>query len=250
LVIPPARYVLNKEHKVALCDFLRGVKFPDGFASNIARCVTKDGCKVQGLKTHDCHILMQILPAGIRGFVDKHIYEAIAELGNFFRELCSRNLKIDVVKRLKTDIQVILCKLEKIFPPAFFDVMVHLAVHLPDDALLRGPVQYGWMFPIERHLCTLKGFVRNRARPEGSIAEAYVAAEAMTFCSRYMNDVETRFNRDINNIDGPLDGDISVFMHDVKLIGRNRTSYMKDEEMEKLVWYVLNNSLEAEPYLQ
>jgi hypothetical protein len=29
--------------------------------------------------------------------------------------------------------------------------MVHLAVHLPDEALLRGPVQYGWMYPIERH---------------------------------------------------------------------------------------------------
>jgi hypothetical protein len=49
---------------------------------------------------------------------------------------------------------VILCKLEKIFPSSFFDVMVHLCVHLPDEALLRGPVQYGWMYPIERRLGT------------------------------------------------------------------------------------------------
>jgi hypothetical protein len=41
---------------------------------------------------------------------------------------------------MKTEIPVILCKFEKIFPPAFFDVMVHLAVHLPDEAMLRGPV--------------------------------------------------------------------------------------------------------------
>ena len=47
--------------------------------------------KVQGLKTHDCHILLQrILPAGMRGFLDSDIYEAIAELGKFFRELCSK----------------------------------------------------------------------------------------------------------------------------------------------------------------
>lgn len=46
---------------------------------------------------------------------------------------------------------LILCKLEKIFPPAFFDIMVHLAVHLPREAKLVGPVGYRWMYPIERY---------------------------------------------------------------------------------------------------
>ncbi|XP_066323971.1 uncharacterized protein [Miscanthus floridulus] len=99
-----------------------------------------------------------IIPTGLRGLVRKDVYEAVAEIETFFRELCSRNLRIDVVKRLKQEIPLILCKLEKIFPPAFFDVMVHLAVHLPDEALLRGPIQYGWMYPIERRLGTLKNF--------------------------------------------------------------------------------------------
>jgi hypothetical protein len=92
---------------------------------------------------------------------------------------------LDVLQKLKTNILIILCKLEKIFPPAFFDVMVHLAVHLPEEAILRGPVQYGWMYPVERRLCTLKHSVRNQARPEGSIAEAYVANESLTFFYRY-----------------------------------------------------------------
>jgi hypothetical protein len=51
------------------------------------------------------------------------------------------------------------------------------------------------MDPVERRLGTLKNFVRNRARPEGSIAEAYVANDTLTFCSRYMEDVETKFNQ-------------------------------------------------------
>ena len=42
------------------------------------------------------------------------------------------------------------------------------------------------MYPIERRLGTFKGYVRNRARPKGSIAEAYIATEAMTFCSKYI----------------------------------------------------------------
>ena len=109
------------------------------------------------------------------------IYEAVAELGNFFRELCCKTLKLSVLKRLENEIPIILCKLEKIFPPAFFTVMVHLCIHLPKEAMLRGPVHYGWMYPVERRLLTCKRSVRNTARPEGSIAEAYVVDECLTF---------------------------------------------------------------------
>ncbi|CAN1791692.1 hypothetical protein LINPERHAP1_LOCUS19427, partial [Linum perenne] len=72
--------------------------------------------------------------------------------------------------------------------------MVHLAVHLPHEAKLGGPVQYRWMYPIERFLGTLKGFVRNKAHPEGSIAESYIVNECLTFCSMYLDGIETQFN--------------------------------------------------------
>jgi len=72
--------------------------------------------------------------------VRKDVYEVLAELGRFFRQLCSKTVKADALHQMKNNIVIILCKLEKIYPPAFFDVMVHLAVHLPDEALLRGPV--------------------------------------------------------------------------------------------------------------
>ncbi|CAN1325054.1 hypothetical protein LINPERPRIM_LOCUS33363, partial [Linum perenne] len=61
--------------------------------------------------------------------------------------------------------------MEMIFPPAFFTVMVHLVLHLVDEVRRGGPVQYRWMYPIERYLGKLKTFVGNRAHPEGSIAE-------------------------------------------------------------------------------
>ncbi|XP_066310955.1 uncharacterized protein [Miscanthus floridulus] len=235
---PPAPYVLGKDQKIEFCKFLKGIKFPDGYAANLARYISEDGSKEQGkLKTHSCHILLQrIIPTGLRGLVRKDVYEAVAELGTFFRELCSRNVRIDVVKWLKEEIPLILCKLEKIFPPAFFDVMVHLAVHLPDEALLRGPIQYGWMYPIERRLGTLKNFVRNRARPEGSIAEAYMASDTLTFGSRYMEDIDNRFNHD-DGSDGemPLPDDISVFKHGVTLVGSTRSQYIDDVDLNKLV---------------
>ncbi|KAL5651341.1 hypothetical protein ACJX0J_036799, partial [Zea mays] len=69
------------------------VKFPDGYASNLAKSITSDGCNLQGLKTHDCHILLQrILPVDIRGIMHRDIYEAITELAQFFQQLCAKTL--------------------------------------------------------------------------------------------------------------------------------------------------------------
>ncbi|KAI5323212.1 hypothetical protein L3X38_032284 [Prunus dulcis] len=84
--------------------------------------------------------------------------------------------------QLRHDIVQVLCKFEMIFPPAFFTSMMHVMVHLPEEALLAGPVNYHWMYPIERLLGELKKSVRNRAKPEGSIIEAWVQYESLTFC--------------------------------------------------------------------
>jgi hypothetical protein len=106
------------------------------------------------------------------------------------------------------------------FPPAFFDVMVHLAVHLPEEARLRGHVHYGWMYLVQRRLYTLKRYLRNGAEPEGSIAEGYVADECLTFFSIYMDDVNTVYNKEPRNSDfEDLDAyDVQVFGHGVKFI--------------------------------
>lgn len=98
---PRTCYVLKPEDKKKFLQFVSNVGFPDGYASNISTCVNMEGAgSMQGLKTHDCHILLQrILPAGIRGLVRKDVYEVLAELGKFFRQLCSKTLKIDALKK-------------------------------------------------------------------------------------------------------------------------------------------------------
>ena len=129
--------------------------------------------------------------------------------------------------------------------------MMHLAIHLLDEALLRGPVQFGWMYPIERRLYTLKCYVRNRARPEGSIAEAYVADECLTFCSKYMDDVETIFNREPRN-KGFSDEEaygVDVFGHGVHFTSANELVY-DENSFEQMVWYVLNNCSQVEKYVK
>ena len=54
--LPPALYFLDKDDNKILCQFLHGMKMPDGFVSNIRRCVDVNACKVSGPKTHDYHV--------------------------------------------------------------------------------------------------------------------------------------------------------------------------------------------------
>ena len=46
-----------------------------------------------------------------------------------------------------------------------------------------------------RYLGSLKAYVKNKARPEGSIAEGYIVNECLTFYSMYLHGIETKFNR-------------------------------------------------------
>ena len=77
--------------------------------------------------------------------------------------ICSRALRISDLEKAKDDIILILSKLETIFPPVFFDIMVHLVVHFPEEAIRGGLVHLWWMYLFERFLGSLKKFVRNRA---------------------------------------------------------------------------------------
>ena len=41
-----------------------------------------------------------------------------------------------------------------------------------------------------------------------------------------------------------------MFMHGVKLMGGSSVDRASDEDLEKLVWYVLNNCDEVYPYVE
>lgn len=252
IVKPHACYTLSRDEKHEFLKFIESVCFPDGFATNISNGVNYKEGKIAGLKSHDLHILLQrILLIGMRGFLHEDFYQVLLQLGSFFRQLCSKTLKLDVLEKLEKQIVIVLCKLEMILPPAFFDVIVHLAVHLPEQARLGGPVQYRWMFFVERFLGSLKGMMSNRARPEGSIAESYIMKECSTFFSMYLHGIETRFNRAERNYDGerPPLGLYSVFSTRFRAFGHKDCVILTQDQYDSLCWYVLNNCEELQQYI-
>ncbi|KAL3618473.1 hypothetical protein CASFOL_037555 [Castilleja foliolosa] len=190
--LPPACYTLSKKEKLQFCNFFKGIKVPTGFSSNVKSLVNLSELKLQGMKSHDCHIVMQeLLPIAIRGILPKHVRNAITRLCFFFKKICCKVIIKEELDKLQEEIVVTLCQLEMYFPPSFFDIMVHLSIHLVREIRYCGPVYLRWMYPFERYMKVFKGYVKNRYRPEACIVERYIVEEAIEFCNEYLSDVTT-----------------------------------------------------------
>lgn len=177
----------NKEKEI-FCSVLKNAKLPYGCASNVSRYVHVKERTVVGYKSHDAHfILHYLLQFAVKKASKPEVALSMIRFSAFLRGLWSKVIEVDDIKRLQKEIVEILCHFEMIFPQAFFDIMVHLPVHLCREIEYGGPEHLRCMYPIERYLGKLKSYVRNRNRPEGSIAEGYLAEECVTFCSRFLS---------------------------------------------------------------
>ena len=149
-----------------------------------------DDCRLQGLKSHDCHTLMQqLLPLAIRNCLLINVRNVIIRMC-FFNSLCSKVVEFSILDHLQKELVITLCLLQQYFLPSFFDIMIHLLVHLVEQVKLCGPVYLRWMYHFEREMKTLKEYVRNRYRPESCIAESYIAKEALEFCAEYLSNCD------------------------------------------------------------
>ncbi|XP_057806813.1 uncharacterized protein LOC131021574 isoform X3 [Salvia miltiorrhiza] len=154
--LPPAFYTLSKAEKRQVCAFFGGVKVPTGYSSNVASLLSADDSKLVGLKSHDCHTLMQqLLPVAIRGVLTKQVRYDITRLCFFFNVLCNKVVDVSKLEDIQGDITTTLCLLEKHFPPSFFDIMVHLTIHLVREVKLCGPVWYRWMYQLQSYIGVL-----------------------------------------------------------------------------------------------
>ncbi|KAL0349978.1 UNVERIFIED_CONTAM: hypothetical protein Sradi_4147000 [Sesamum radiatum] len=57
-VMPKAVYTLAKEQKRGVCEWIRGLKFPEEYTSNLACCFDMKKLRMHGMKSHNCHVFM------------------------------------------------------------------------------------------------------------------------------------------------------------------------------------------------
>ncbi|XP_074351755.1 uncharacterized protein LOC141690896 [Apium graveolens] len=237
--LPPSPFILSKKEKKTMLTSLSNMKLPYGHASNIKNCVSLIDIKLYGLKSHDCHILLQqLLPVCIRSVLPKNVRVGIIILCFFFNSLCNKVVDVSKLSKLQADLILTLCELEKIFPPSFFDLMVHLTVHLVRELRLCGPVFYRWMFPFERFNKVLKSYVRNRFYPESCIAKGYLKEESTEFCMRFFSESSRTagLQKDDDKFFGP--------------VGRAIMKSVAEKERDEAHLAVLLNNPEVEPYVQ
>ncbi|GKC63098.1 hypothetical protein Tco_1095696 [Tanacetum coccineum] len=175
-------------------------------------------------------MMQRVLPNELQNYLPDKIAKPIIELCSLFKQICSATLMEDDMLKAQIKVVDILCELELIYAPALIDIMVHLVIHLPIEALEGGPIRPLWMYPFERYMKKLKGYVRNKAKSEGSIAEGYVAEEALTFSSHYFWDVTIKFNRPGRNVDPPPPTrrlEINTYRSQFKSLFPNK--YMQEE---------------------
>ncbi|KAJ9561820.1 hypothetical protein OSB04_006980 [Centaurea solstitialis] len=229
--MPYANYTVKPQFRLEVLDQIVAVQYPSDYAGSLKNKVNINNKKFYGLKTHDCHVLLQrVLPV----------------------MLCARELKKSDVEQMQKDIILVLCKFEAIFPQAFFTIMVHLCIHLPEQVFLNGPVHYTWMFPIESvsifmQLGEYKKHVTNTRYPEGCIAERYLMHECVMFMNLYLKNVPAIHNNTSNpNLSR---WSFSVVSDYVVSNSRIWNATLTKEKMETARWMVIINCSKAQPII-
>jgi hypothetical protein len=158
-----------------------------------------------------------------------------------------------MMQKLEKQIAVLVCKMEIVFPPRWFNAREYLLVHLPWEARVGGPVQFRWMYSQERELKKLRYTVRNKARVEGCIAEAFMYKEITNFSSLYFSrakNVNAPTTRYYAVRDVPLSRVVNFFNRRVHVLGATSAHYATHKECNYSMLYLYTNMVEVEPYFE
>ncbi|XP_074277101.1 uncharacterized protein LOC141600753 [Silene latifolia] len=111
--LPPAAHTLSKKEKIEFCECFHGVKVPEGYSSNISSLVSMRDLKLTGLKSHDCHTLMQqLLVVAIRNILPTKVRYAITKFCFFFNAICNKVIDPGELEALQNLVVTSLCQFE------------------------------------------------------------------------------------------------------------------------------------------
>jgi hypothetical protein len=248
---PRVPFCLKARDRKEVLIWLKNQKFLDGYVVGFRRAINLDTGILSGVKSHDYHIFMErLLPMMFHGYLDDDVWMTLAELSHFYRQLCAKEIKKDMMEKLEEEILVLLCKLEKIFPLGWFNPMQHLLVHLPYEARIGGPRQYRWMYHFERALKKLRAMVHNKAEVEGCIAEEFKLKEIADFSSVHFvehHNVNTPTLRYHVDEDIPC-SDLQIFQWTGMTVGASTIYQPTEEEQVSTLLYMYANMDEMDQY--
>jgi hypothetical protein len=113
---PKADYCLKPKKRKEVMKWMKDLKFPNGYAVDFRRSMNLKTMNMKGLKSHDFQIIIERLVSIIfRGYVSDVVWKTLAKVSYFYRQLCAKEIRRDVMEQLENEAPVLLCKLEKYF---------------------------------------------------------------------------------------------------------------------------------------
>ncbi|GKC62923.1 putative transposase-associated domain-containing protein, partial [Tanacetum coccineum] len=217
--LPSAGYTLTNAEKDIFCETLSNIRVPQGYCSNFSSLVNLKDRKLIGLKSHDYHMLMQeILPIAIHSTMHPPIRYAIIRFYFFFKSICRKEISLQELDKLQVELVVTLCLLEKFFPSSFFDIMIHLTVHLTRE-----------------DMCEIEIDQRD-------IAEETITEETIEFFSEYHKTMKT--------VGIPPEKHVTNENEDGEPLSAGKSSEVSGEVFQKAHLYVIQNTDELAPYIE
>jgi hypothetical protein len=90
---PQAPYCLKLIERKEILRWLKKLKFPDRYASNIKRVINVSTSKLNWLKSHDYHIIIaRLMPVMFCGYFNADPGKIFAELSYFYRQICAKQV--------------------------------------------------------------------------------------------------------------------------------------------------------------
>lgn len=105
-------------------------------------------------------VVEHLLSIDIHSILPKNIRWTITKLCYFFRAICSKVIDTEELQALKREIIVTLCELKMFFSPSFFDIMVHVTIHLVKETQYCRLAYIRLMYPTDHYMKILKGYVK------------------------------------------------------------------------------------------
>jgi hypothetical protein len=185
--LPAASFNLTPEERRAICTFLKGIKVSTRFSSNVKRLVSMKDLLVKNFKAHDCHVMpLVFLPIAIRVIKPEFLKIAIHRMCYFFTKISQKMIGKKELSDLHEFVVETQNQLEMCLPPAFFDIMPHLMIHMVHQIEALGPCYLHEMWSYERFMSVLSRYVHNQAYPEDSMIEGYSTEEVIECYQEYL----------------------------------------------------------------
>jgi hypothetical protein len=159
------------------------------------------------------------------------------------RWVCGKEIKTSEIEGMKAFTIRTMCNLEKVFPPAFFDVQEHLVSHLVQEVEVAGPVHARCMYWVERYLKVLKSYVRQHAKPEGCMVAGYLQHESLFHASGAMELFDPQAPTSWEEVE-------DFKGSGCRFLGAKTRRTLTAVEQEQIKSHVLHNDKKMEPWVE